>query len=194
MDEDARSHETRGQKPEIVFSLPRRRQTHRALIKYWNFFTARRKGRIRLSCISDIFWQTSSTLVTVTTSSTLLTAVISTCIPATQFATGAANVACVRRRRDIFEMMDFLGDDKTDVSPTQVQKFVQSSTIFDLHQVIVMFQCNWVETTYRQTWTEMFAKPTTSRQSIPLKMRILSLMERMMVTKSRWLFDAKTEH
>ncbi|KAI9563688.1 hypothetical protein GHT06_011152 [Daphnia sinensis] len=68
----------------------------------------------------------SSTLVTITSSVTLTTAVISTCIPNTQFAAGAANLVCARRRRHVAELMDQLDDIEpsaffqTQVFPTQV--------------------------------------------------------------------------
>lgn len=66
----------------------------------------------------------SSTLVTVTVPSTLLTAVISTCIPAAQFIVGSANIPCARRRRR--HIVDEISDqmDRAQVSPTLVQQFV----------------------------------------------------------------------
>lgn len=70
----------------------------------------------------------SSTLVTVTVPSTLLMAVISTCIPAAQFAAGAANIPCARRRRHIVD--DISGDEsnsfflQSQLSPTPIQQFV----------------------------------------------------------------------
>lgn len=63
----------------------------------------------------------SSTLVTVTVPSTLVTAVISTCIPAAQFLAGGSNIACARRRRHI---VDETNDQSDQVSPTLVQQLV----------------------------------------------------------------------
>ena len=65
----------------------------------------------------------TSTLVTVTVPSTLVTAIISTCIPSGQFLAGSAAIPCVRRRRQIAgEIEDQL--DQAQVSPTLVQQFV----------------------------------------------------------------------
>jgi hypothetical protein len=62
-------------------------------------------------------------LVTVTVPSTLVTAVISTCIPAGQFIAGGSNMACARRRRHIVDdPSDPFEDDR--VIPTLVQQSV----------------------------------------------------------------------
>ncbi|EFX65537.1 hypothetical protein DAPPUDRAFT_303609 [Daphnia pulex] len=75
----------------------------------------------------------SSTLVTVTVPSTLLMAVISTCIPATHFATAAAvpnavsTTPCARRRRHIVDPLEN-GDEsnsfflQSQLSPTPIQQ------------------------------------------------------------------------
>lgn len=70
------------------------------------------------------FWlAASSTLTTVTVSSTVLTAVVSTCIPSSQFAAGSANVVCARRKRQVIGA-DYLFDDSEDkLSPTLVQRY-----------------------------------------------------------------------
>jgi hypothetical protein len=74
----------------------------------------------------------SSTLVTVTVPSTLLTAVISTCIPVAQFAVAEAvtsTTPCARRRRHIVDPLEN-GDEsnsfflQSQLSPTPIQQFV----------------------------------------------------------------------
>lgn len=67
------------------------------------------------------FWSPDrSTLTTVTVFSTVTAAVVTTCVPATQFALGAANTVCARRKRNVVEAAH-LFDYPNELAPTLVQ-------------------------------------------------------------------------
>lgn len=113
------------------------------------------------------FWRTGSTVVTVTVSTTLTTAVISSCVPATQLAAGAANIPCARKRRNVVESFD---DSFLDVSPSLVQRFVVFTTfwyfIFFFVQVFELLTV-W----NRLKFQENAVKSTINKQSRLLKMK-----------------------
>ncbi len=75
------------------------------------------------------FWRVSSTLVTVTAQSTLLAAVIQTCIPSAQFTRNQTIGSCDRKKRHIIEINERLGNvsdvnNSSEIHPTPVQRCV----------------------------------------------------------------------